>query len=102
MLRCVGVQDETRLIRDLGLSFVHSVIPDHCCEHIFADLQLGRDVHGFISPMRQVATRRTPRHALAVYEKLVSIVARDVDHKAVCLCRQIKGAPEMIDAEVLL
>src|SRR5205085_5575756 len=91
----IGLKYETSLVCDLRNPFVRAVIPNHGPKCILTRAQFTCDIDGLIAPMRQVAARRTPRHALAIYVEFVPVVPRNMNDKMLRLVWQIETAPKM-------
>jgi len=95
-----ALQEEARLLRDLGLRGVDAEVPDDGREHVAAGAQMRREVHRLVAPVVQVAARRAPDDALAIREELVAVVGGDADGEAAGTLAELERAPEVVDAVI--
>ena len=62
----VALKNEPRLERNLRHGLIRPVVPDHGGEHVLPRPQLRSEVHCLVSPMLQVAARRTQADEFAI------------------------------------
>ena len=93
-------QQKPGLMGDLGHRGLGPEIPHQRGQHVLAGLEQARDVVGLVAPVVEVAARRARTHTLAVHEKLVTVVGRDVDGERGGLRCELERAPEMVHAVV--
>ena len=94
----VPLEQEAGAMRDLRHGPVLSAVPDHGGEHVSSRLQIGAEVNGVEAPVAQIALRRTGGNRLAVHEKAITIVGRNVNHEMAGRVRQVEALAEVVDA----